>query len=78
MANTINGGSNINKAIASFIEIIAMNAMPPTNKTNCLIISAIVVVKVSWICERSAEIRLLSSPTLRFEKKFIGRVISLK
>src|SRR6202012_2352920 len=37
-----------------------------------------VVVSYSWICDRSAEMPLFSSPTLRLEKKFIGRVISLK
>ena len=54
--------------------------MPPINKIRLPYHFGKIVSgdSASCISEESADIRLFNSPTLRFEKKFMGRVISLK
>ena len=62
---------------ASFHEIKNKKATPPNMIMICLKNSAIVVRKVSCICEISEETRLVNSPTLFTSKKFIDIKIIL-
>ena len=66
---------NINKV--NLILSVPNKMTPPMIKMNCLKNSAMVVVKVSCICEMSALIRLFNSPTRLCEKKDMGNFTRL-
>ena len=65
--------ANMNKVNRG--DMIVNKVIPPTIVMTCLINWASVVVKVSCNNAISAEILLLSSPTLRVEKKAMGNLI---
>src|SRR5690606_24649815 len=76
-ANTITG--KMDKFIkANLGETKINSAIPIQRLMHCRIISAMVVVIVSWIWDKSADNLLFNSPTRRFAKKSIGKVMSLR